>query len=109
MSTTTKATAAKQHTHGTTPSAHSVVPLSEDQPSYIVQNIALSRIVIPEGRREPKDIDTLAESIHTIGFLSPIRNKKSLSDYPLLEAMFFSLASHRSHAFSITIYSGVSI
>ncbi len=97
MSTATKAMTATQHTHGTTPSAHDVLPLSEDHPSYIVQNIALSRIVIPQGRREPHDIDTLAESIHTIGVLSPIRNKKQLSGSPLPEGQCSFLLLHIGH------------
>ncbi len=97
MTTAPKATAATQHTNGKTPSAYDGLPLSEDQPSYIVQNIALSRIVIPEGRREPKDIDTLAESIHTIGLLHPIRNKKQLSDYPLPEGQCSFLLLHIGH------------
>ena len=97
MRTATKATTATQHTHGTTPSAHDVLPLSEDQPSYIVQNIAISQIVILEGRREPKDADTLAGSIHTIGLLHPISNKKHLSDSPLPEGPCSLLLLHIGH------------
>lgn len=97
MRTATKAITAKQHTHGTTPSAHDVLPVSEDQPTYIVQNIAIAQIVIPEGRREPKEVDTLAESIHTIGLLHPIRNKKQLSDSPLPEGPCSLLLLHIGH------------
>ncbi len=72
MTTATQATAATQHTNGTTPSAYDVLPVSEAQPSYTVHEMAISQIVIPEGRRDPQDVDTLAKSIQHIGLLHPI-------------------------------------
>ena len=53
-------------------STHHVVPFDADQHSYELRDIPLSQIIVPEGRREPKDVNTLATSIQEIGLLHPI-------------------------------------
>ena len=49
-----------------------VIPLTNEPEAYELRHLPLSQIIVPEGRREPKDVDTLAASIQEVGLMHPI-------------------------------------